>query len=172
MIGVACVRNCWPLMLACAFTGHSLIALAGGLAVGAAERWSFRPRTRTMLLVTLAMACYYLALAVLDRGLAMPAQQPPIPERVDAMRASFYLEKGTTHRSLAMDAPTGPALVRADITPRRVFRKTENITSKAENAPAGEWQVFLHHFGDSAEGRCRSPAQLLLRFAAAPRATV
>jgi len=63
-IGAACVRSCWPLMLACAFTGHSLIAMMGGMAVGAAERWPYRPRTRAMLAATLALASYYAVLAV------------------------------------------------------------------------------------------------------------
>jgi hypothetical protein len=53
-------------MLACGFAGHSLIAMAGGMAVGALERWPFRPRTRAMLAVTLALAAYYMALAMLD----------------------------------------------------------------------------------------------------------
>jgi Predicted metal-binding integral membrane protein (DUF2182) len=72
-IGVACVRSCWPLMLACAFTGHSLIAMAGGMAVGAWERWPFRPRTRAMLAATLALAGFYVALAVLDQSAALPS---------------------------------------------------------------------------------------------------
>lgn len=70
-IGTACVTSCWPLMLACTFTGHSLIAMAGGMAVGAWERWPFRPRTRAMLAVTLALAGYYAALAVLDQSSAL-----------------------------------------------------------------------------------------------------
>ena len=65
-IGIACVRSCWPLMLACTFAGHGVIAMAGGMAVGAAERWSFRPRTRALLWVTLALASYYGVLAGLD----------------------------------------------------------------------------------------------------------
>jgi hypothetical protein len=55
-------------MLACAFTGHSLIAMMGGMAVGAAERWWFRPRTRAMLTATLALASYYAVLALLDQA--------------------------------------------------------------------------------------------------------
>jgi predicted metal-binding membrane protein len=62
-IGIACVQTCWPLMLACALSGHSVIAMMGGMAVGAAERWWFRPRTRAMLWVTLALATYYGVLA-------------------------------------------------------------------------------------------------------------
>ena len=62
-IGVACVRSCWPLMLACAFAGHGPVAMAGGMAVGALERFTFRPRPRPPLVGTLAMAGYYLILA-------------------------------------------------------------------------------------------------------------
>jgi predicted metal-binding integral membrane protein DUF2182 len=77
-IGVACVRSCWPLMLACTFTGHSLIVMAGGMAVGAWERWPFRPRTRAMLAVTLALAGYYAALAVLDQSFALASLANPL----------------------------------------------------------------------------------------------
>jgi predicted metal-binding membrane protein len=63
-IGAACVASCWPLMLACAFTGHGLIAMTGGTAVSALERWSFRPRNHIMLAITLALAGYYAARAV------------------------------------------------------------------------------------------------------------
>ena len=59
-IGVACIQSCWPLMLACAFAGHSLIALAGGMAVGAMERWPFRTRTRAALVATLGLSSYYM----------------------------------------------------------------------------------------------------------------
>ena len=65
-IGVASVWSCWPLMLACAFAGHGLLATTGGMVVGALERWSFRPRTRAPLVGTVAIAGYYVILAVLD----------------------------------------------------------------------------------------------------------
>jgi predicted metal-binding membrane protein len=88
-IGVACVWSCWPLMLACAFAGHGLIAIAGGMAVGAMERWSFRPRRRAALAGTLAIAGCYLLLAVSNGGAgfgeagiasksAAPMQPPPL----------------------------------------------------------------------------------------------
>jgi hypothetical protein len=48
------------------FAGHGLIAMTGGLVVGALEHWSFRPRVRTVLTLTLALACYYLMLLLLD----------------------------------------------------------------------------------------------------------
>lgn len=43
-IGWSCVLACWPLMLACAFTGHSMMAMVGCATIGLAERGSFRPR--------------------------------------------------------------------------------------------------------------------------------
>jgi predicted metal-binding membrane protein len=64
-IGLACISSCWPLMIACTLAGHGFIAMIGGMAVGAAERWSFRPRTRTALVGTLALAGYYALLASL-----------------------------------------------------------------------------------------------------------
>lgn len=66
-IGAACVTSCWPLMLGCAFAGHSLIAMAGGMVVGAWERRWFRPRTRAAAAVTLAIASYYAACSILWR---------------------------------------------------------------------------------------------------------
>lgn len=71
-VGVACVGSCWPLMLACAFAGHSLIAMTGGMAVGAVERWSWPPRNGAMLAATLLLAGYYVLLAVLDLRFALP----------------------------------------------------------------------------------------------------
>jgi predicted metal-binding membrane protein len=62
-IGFACLSSCWPLMLACAATGHSLAAMVGGMALGLAEQWSFRPRTGVVLAGTLLLATYYAALA-------------------------------------------------------------------------------------------------------------
>jgi hypothetical protein len=64
-IGAACVWSCWPLMLACAFTGHHWVAMVGGMAIGAAERWAFRPRTRAILASTLVLAVYFVAQAIM-----------------------------------------------------------------------------------------------------------
>jgi predicted metal-binding membrane protein len=58
-IGRACVASCWALMLGCALSGHGIIAMAGGMAVTAVERRSFRPRPRTVLALTLALSGYY-----------------------------------------------------------------------------------------------------------------
>ena len=59
-IGAACIQSCWPLMLACTFAGHGPIALAGGMAVGAMERWPLRTRTRAALVATLGLSSYYM----------------------------------------------------------------------------------------------------------------
>ena len=43
-------------MLACAVAGHSLPAMAGGTAIGALERLSFRSPVRAVALATLGLA--------------------------------------------------------------------------------------------------------------------
>jgi predicted metal-binding membrane protein len=63
MIGIICLWICWPLMLACALAGHSLIAITGGMLVSFCERKWYR--RRMMLLGTLALAAYYILLAVM-----------------------------------------------------------------------------------------------------------
>ncbi len=65
MVGVGCVRACFPLMLACAATGHSLIAMAGGCLLGLLESWWPRPPKRALLAGTLALAMFYCLMAVL-----------------------------------------------------------------------------------------------------------
>jgi len=72
-VGAACVCSCWPLMLGCAFTGHSLIAMCGGMAVGAAERWWHIPHNRVPLYTALALASYYVLFALMDRGVTTAA---------------------------------------------------------------------------------------------------
>jgi predicted metal-binding membrane protein len=68
-IGFACIRTCWPLMFACEFAGHSLIAMIGGMVVGFVERQGYRRRRSSATFVgTLAMASYYTVLAVLELG--------------------------------------------------------------------------------------------------------
>lgn len=62
-IGAACVQTCWPLMLGCMLSGHSLIAMAGGMIVGAGEQWPTRMRFPVAMAGTLALAAYYTALA-------------------------------------------------------------------------------------------------------------
>ena len=79
-ISVACVGSCWPLMLACAFTGHALIAMTGGLAIGAFEKWPYRPRTRIAVAATLAIATCYAVLAVLDQSVTRKIANSAAPE--------------------------------------------------------------------------------------------
>jgi len=62
-IGAACVRSCWLLMVGCMLSGHSLIAMAGGMIVGAGEQWPSRMRFPVAMAGTLALAAYYTALA-------------------------------------------------------------------------------------------------------------
>jgi hypothetical protein len=63
-LGWQCVVSCAPLMVACALTGHALICMAGCMALGIAERRSFRPRTRTAAAGAMVFAGYYLLLAL------------------------------------------------------------------------------------------------------------
>jgi len=42
LTATGCVAGCWPLMLACAFTGHDLVMMAGGTALAFHERRAFR----------------------------------------------------------------------------------------------------------------------------------
>jgi Predicted metal-binding integral membrane protein (DUF2182) len=73
-IGLACVWTCWPLMLACGFAGHSLLAMTGGMTVGFVDQWRYRRRRRSPALGgTLAMAGYYTVLAALELGSAFTA---------------------------------------------------------------------------------------------------
>jgi tyrosinase len=66
---------------------------------------------------------------------------PPVPEMVGATGAPFYLSEAITHITIEMHMPTGPALLRADKTPRRIFLNIENITS-AIDAPS--YEVYLN----------------------------
>ncbi len=58
-IGTSCTILCWPVMLACAITGHDLPAMILGGAFGATERLSFRPRFITPAIISLTAAVYY-----------------------------------------------------------------------------------------------------------------
>lgn len=65
-IGFSCVRTCWPLMLACGFAGHSLIAMTGGLLIGLVDERRYRERRHQpdpTLAGRLAMAAFYGVLA-------------------------------------------------------------------------------------------------------------
>jgi predicted metal-binding membrane protein len=61
--GWPCVLSCWPIMAACAFTGHAPLAMAGCMALGLIERRSFRPRTKAAAAGAALLAGYYFFLA-------------------------------------------------------------------------------------------------------------
>ena len=65
----------------------------------------------------------------------------PIPEMVGATTAPFSLRGGVTHTTFQLHAPTGPAILRADGMPRRVFLRVENMTSKL---PAPSFDIYLN----------------------------
>jgi hypothetical protein len=67
-IGSACLSSCWLLMLACALSGHSLIAMAATGVAGASERHWFGLRWSTARLVAVAIAAYYLVRAIWEMG--------------------------------------------------------------------------------------------------------
>jgi hypothetical protein len=58
-IGVSCVISCWPLMLACAVTGHSIVAMLAGAAISARERFAFRPSPPRNAVGPLVLAGYH-----------------------------------------------------------------------------------------------------------------
>lgn len=65
----------------------------------------------------------------------------PIPEMVGATSAPFYLGEAPTHITIEMQLPTGPALLRPDTTPRRLFLNIENITSEID---APSYDLYLN----------------------------
>jgi hypothetical protein len=68
-LGGACVVTCWPLMLACTLTGHSLPAMVGGALLGSLERRSFHPAREKMFVGTLLLALWFL----------LPISRTPFP---------------------------------------------------------------------------------------------
>ena len=63
-IGLPCLASCAPLMVACAASGHGLVAMVGGGIVGILERSSYRiPRT-ALLATTLGLAGWYTGAAL------------------------------------------------------------------------------------------------------------
>ena len=67
--------------------------------------------------------------------------KPAVPEMVGATSAPFSVGKGITTISFDLHAPTGPALLRADGKPRRVFLRIERITSPM---PVPSFEVYLN----------------------------
>jgi len=58
-------------MLACAMSGHGLLAMAGGFAVTIQRRWYRRPRRMKAIQIVLALAVFYLLLYPLRNAVAM-----------------------------------------------------------------------------------------------------
>jgi predicted metal-binding membrane protein len=60
IVGASCVATCGFLMMACAITGHNLVAMLGGTVLGALEFRSFRQPTSLLLAGTLMLAGWFL----------------------------------------------------------------------------------------------------------------
>lgn len=58
--GVPCVKMCWPLMFACAVSGHDMILMIGGAWLALAEKRMFRLNRRPLILGSLALAAWLL----------------------------------------------------------------------------------------------------------------
>jgi predicted metal-binding membrane protein len=59
IIGWWCLVSCWALMVACALSGHHLIAIALGTSIGVAESVSFRPPRLFVLAVSAALTTFF-----------------------------------------------------------------------------------------------------------------
>jgi predicted metal-binding integral membrane protein DUF2182 len=57
--GAACCTSCGPLMLACTLTGHSVVAMLGGFALGWLERSTYRPSIRVGAALALALGLWF-----------------------------------------------------------------------------------------------------------------
>ena len=64
VVGSWCVLSCWPLMLACAISGHHLFAAGAGALLGIVDRRSFRPQKRAALIVCTSLAVWFGIVAV------------------------------------------------------------------------------------------------------------
>jgi len=58
--GLECCVSCGLLMLACTLTGHSVVAMLGGFALGWLERSTYRPSTRTGAAMALALGVWFI----------------------------------------------------------------------------------------------------------------
>jgi predicted metal-binding membrane protein len=57
-VGSWCVVSCWPLMLACAFSGHDLAIVTAGGAIALIESRSFRPPVKLVVAVCFGLALF------------------------------------------------------------------------------------------------------------------
>jgi hypothetical protein len=60
IVGASCVATCGFLMMACAFTGHNLVAMLGGTVLGALEFRSFRQPTSLLFAGAIMLAGWFL----------------------------------------------------------------------------------------------------------------
>lgn len=144
VIGIACVSSCWLLMMACAFTGHSVMAMAGGVAVGALERWPPRPRLREAWQAAAALAAIYFVLAFLPPLTAF-AEDVSKPAIAAVTATPFTL--GTKAAHIALPASKGSPLRHIAHRPeKQYFLGIENLKSDADSPAIA---VYLHLPPDS-----------------------
>jgi hypothetical protein len=67
--------------------------------------------------------------------------RPPVPETVGATSEPIHLSKDPASFQFEIHAPTGPALLRADGAPKRVFLRVEGVKSYM---PAPSFDVYLN----------------------------
>jgi hypothetical protein len=58
-IGANCALTCWPLMFACAVTGHGAVAMLAGTIIATYERFAFRPSRYRNALGPALLAAFY-----------------------------------------------------------------------------------------------------------------
>jgi len=58
--GIPCMKMCWPLMLACAVTGHDLVLMTGGAILAFTEKRMFRLNRKPLVLGSIALSAWIL----------------------------------------------------------------------------------------------------------------
>ncbi len=58
--GTPCLKMCWPLMFACAITGHDFVVMIGGSVLAAVEKRMFRLDRKPLVLGAFALAAWIL----------------------------------------------------------------------------------------------------------------
>lgn len=67
--GAPCFKMCWPLMFACAITGHDLIVMTGGTILTITEKRMFRLSCKPLVIGSFALAIWILLkLAIIPAG--------------------------------------------------------------------------------------------------------
>jgi predicted metal-binding membrane protein len=77
IVGSWCLVSCWALMLACAWSGHHLIAITLGASIGIAESVSFRPPRVFVLAVSAALTTFFAVSSIVG---PLTLQNPPTPQ--------------------------------------------------------------------------------------------